>query len=270
MRNYILLLCLGLIVLAGCRNCKDKEDPCPSTRRTNANFFVYEWDGGTNPKVAGGGGDYLKKWWGASIDTDTICTNWAEFVPEDMNADRYEWVIGLDTFTSKTVSLAGFNNGNPNGVSIPVQLKVWKTPDRNCFPDDSGFAMKNRKLQAYNLGKSLLYDQPFLITLDNGDTMTFRVYFRTGFPGSDWYFTTGISKGELPTPLGSMAVGFNQMAFNYLRYTGNPNNPVDGGLGLIGVRIDPSNRIKIIGNYELTKKNQKELDKRGTFTGIRK
>lgn len=100
--------------------------------------------------------------------------------------------------------------------------------------------------------------------------MTFRVYFRTGFPGSDWYFTTSISKGELPTPLGSMAVGFKQMAFDYLRYTGNPNNPVDGGLGLIGVRIDPSNRNKIIGIYELTKKSHNDLDKRGTFIGMRK
>lgn len=112
MRWYLNLALAALAVLQGCKSC-DREDPCPSTRRTSANFFVYEWDASTNQQIVGGG-EYLKKWWGASIDTDTICTNWVEFVPEDMNADRYEWIIGLDTFTSKTVSLAGFSNLNPN------------------------------------------------------------------------------------------------------------------------------------------------------------
>jgi hypothetical protein len=261
---------LLLLAMAGCKSC-DREDQCPSTRRTNANFFVYEWDGGTNPKVAGGGGDYLKKWWGASIDTDTICTNWVEFVPEDMNADRYEWVIGLDTFTSKTVSLAGFSNLNPNGVSIPVQLKVWKTPDRNCFPDDSGFAIKNRRLQAYNGRKSLIYDYPYLITLENGDTMTFRLFYRTDFPGSDYEATTGVHPAEEIMPMGSWASGYKQAAFNYSRYPKvRPPGPQNWGVARVGVRIDPKDYRRILGTYELTKMDQTIIEKRGTFTGVRK
>jgi hypothetical protein len=187
-----------------------------------------------------------------------------------MNADRYEWIIGLDTFTSKTVSLAGFSNLNPNGITIPVQLKVWKTPDRNCFPDDSGFSVKNRRLQAYNSRKSLIYDHPYLITLENGDTMTFRLFYRTDFPGSDYEATTGVHPEEEIMPMDSWASGYKQVAFSYSRYPKVRIDPGNWGIGRVSVRINPKNHKRISGSYELTKMDQTIIEKRGTFTGIRK
>lgn len=260
---------LGLVLLGGCKSC-DHEDACPSTRKTNANFFIYEWDQGTSQELVGGG-DYLKPWWGQSLDTDTTCTNWVQFVAEDQNADRYQWIIGLDTFTSKSVFLAGFGNTKPEGIKIPVQLTIWKKPDRNCFPDDSGIAVMNRTLTALYHHRSLLFDNSYLITLENGDTMTFRCYYRTDLPGSsDYDATTGVHPQEQIVPMDSWAFGLKKAAFTYSRYPNNPDGEGNWGIGRVSVKVDPNNWRRITGTYELTKMNQKIIEKRGTFTGIRK
>ena len=88
MKNLSQPALIIFLVFSGCKSC-DKEDPCPSTRRTNANFFVYEWDVNTNQDIVGGG-EIFRKYWEPPMDTDTTCTNWVEFVAEDEKADRYQ------------------------------------------------------------------------------------------------------------------------------------------------------------------------------------
>lgn len=166
MRWYLFLAIAALAVLQGCKSC-ESENPCPSTRRTNANFFVYEWDGGTNQQIVGGG-EYFRKYWDPPMDTDTTCTNWVEFVAEDLNADRYEWIIGADTFTSQSVHLGGFHNDQPLGKKLNITLKTWKKPDRKCFPDDSGVAELRRTIVSFSAGGSLFWNKRYLVTLDTG------------------------------------------------------------------------------------------------------
>jgi len=269
MKSLLQILTFTLLVaLGGCKSC-DKEDPCPSTRRTNANFFIYEVDGKTSEELIGS--DFLKKWWDPPLDTDTTCTNWVQFVAEDQKADRYLWVIGLDTFNTKSVFLAGFSNITPGGIKIPVQLTIWKKPDLNCFPKDSGVATVKRNMVSTYGFKSLLWDYPYLITLENGDTMTFRLYYRTNYPrSSDYQVTTGVHPNEQIMPMDSWAVGYKKAAFTYGRYPNNPDNQGNWGIGSVGVKVDPKNWRRISGNYELTKMDTKIIEKQGTFTGIRK
>jgi hypothetical protein len=267
MRNYILLLCLGLIVLAGCRNCKDKEDPCPSTRRTNANFFVFEWDRSTNQQIVGGG-EAFREYWEPPMDTDTTCTNWVEFVAEDPNADRYEWIIGLDTFRTKSVSLGGFHNTEPLGKKLTVRLKTWKKPDRNCFPDDSGFAEKKRTIVSFNYKGSLFINKNYQVRLDNGDTSTFFLG-QVPYPRND-IGTTGITADQDTVYDLAFSCGYKKLVIGFPRQPKGMPYATPYGEYRVWTKIDPSNYRRITGSYYQTEPLTNKIIKQGTFTGLRK
>jgi hypothetical protein len=267
MKKYLNYLLLALVALAGCKSC-DREDPCPSTRRTNANFYVYEWDVNTNQKLVGGG-EIFRKYWEPPMDTDTTCTNWVEFVAEDPNADRYEWVIGLDTFRTRSVSLGGFHNSNPLGRQLTVSLKTWKKPDRNCFPDDSGFAEKKRTIVSFIYEGSLFVNKDYLVTLDNGDTSTFslRGYLE---PRND-YGTHGITADQDTVYGFDMSIGYKKLVIDFPRQPKDSAWATPYGWYTLWAKVDPNNYRRITGNYFLTKPwPPSEIIKRGTFTGIRK
>jgi len=261
--KYIFPL-IWLLLLAGCKNC-DKEDPCPSTRRTNANFFVYEWDVNTNQQIVGGG-EFFRKYWEPPMDTDTTCTNWVEFVAEDQNAVRYEWIIGLDTFTTRSVSLGGFHNSDPFGKKLTVSLKTWKKPDRNCFGEDSGYAEHRRTIVSYSYKGSLLTERNYFITLNNGDTSTlsFRFY---PYPRSD-VGTHGITSDQDTVYGFDFSVGYKKLAMIIDILPKDSIRPKFYGQQIISAMVSNKDYQRISGIYETIPKTGQR--KKGTFIGIRK
>ena len=266
MKNAIHLFFFLLLALAGCKSC-DREDPCPSTRRTNANFFVYEWDRFTNQGIVGGSEKY-REYWEPPMDTDTTCTNWVEFVAEDQNADRYEWIIGLDTFTTKSVSLGGFHNSFPQGRPLTISLKTWKKPDRNCFPDDSGFAEKRRTIVSFNYAGSLLRNKDYLVTLDNGDTSTLSVRWYDE-PRND-AGTHGITADQDTVYGFDMSVGYKKLVMGFPRQPKGMPWATPYGEYRVWTKVDPLNYRRITGSFYQTEPLTNKIIKRGTFTGIRK
>lgn len=267
MKKYLNFLFLCLLVLAGCKGCDEKVDPCPSTRRTNANFFVYEWDRFTNYEVVGGS-EFFRKYWDPPTDTDTTCTNWVEFVAEDQNADRYEWIIGADTFKSQSVHLGGFHNDQPLGKKLNITLKTWKKPDRNCFPFDSGFAEHKRTIVSFNAGGGLFWNKRYLVTLDNGDTSTLSLKDYPE-PRSD-YGTHGITSDQDTVYGFDMAVGYKKLVMGFPRQPRDSAWATPYGYYTLWAKVDPTNFRRITGSYEQTKRLTTTIIKRGTFTGIRK
>lgn len=267
MRWFVKLALLVVVGLAGCKSC-DKEDPCPSTRRTNANFFVYEWDRSTNQDIVGGG-EAFRKYWEPPTDTDTTCTNWVEFVAEDQNADRYQWIIGLDTFTTRSVTLGGFANNEPNGKKLTISLRTWKKPDRNCFPEDNGFAEMKRTIVSFSYFGSLFWNKRYLVTLDEKDTSTLWIS-QFGEPRND-YGTHGITTDQDTVYGFAMSVGYRKLIMGFPRQPKGMPWATPYGEYMVWVKVDPTNYRKISGLYYQTKPwPPTEIIKRGTFTGLRK
>ena len=126
-------ICLLLLVLAmglggQCKKkcydptnpqCED-YDPCYGKKKVSAQFTIHE-------AVA----NRSEEW--KYYDTDTIFTDAAYFTALEDNA-QYEWHIGADVLTTKKVTRTQF----PRGQTIPITLIVTKTPDKSCFPNDTG------------------------------------------------------------------------------------------------------------------------------------
>lgn len=120
--NY-LLGCL--LLLAGCKGCDDKVDPCKNLKPISASFKTRE-----NVAVS----DYMKNYF-LDIPCDTLIENGA-FTADELDATSYTWKVGVGVYHGKQLSLS-FGNVTP-GTLIPVKLIVHKTPNKNCFPNDDG------------------------------------------------------------------------------------------------------------------------------------
>ncbi|MEI6508366.1 MAG: hypothetical protein WCO54_07765 [Bacteroidota bacterium] len=148
MKNLFLITVL--IYLVSCKDnapepCKDPSnshcinyDPCYGKLPTNADFTMTEAFGITPP---------LMGW--EFYDTDTCSNSYVTFIAKDSSANSYLWQIGTDTFQRRSVTIHFPSNWvtHTNQINfIDVNLTVKKTPDKNCFPTDSGFAVKTRRL----------------------------------------------------------------------------------------------------------------------------
>ena len=140
MKNLLYWACLGLLVLGGCKSCKDEvqPDPCKDQYRTSADFKVEE-----------SLGDY----W---IECDSV-NGWNELnkvrFTAKFDADSFIWTIGRETIRTKSF----FRTSFPLGQWISVTLKVYrKNPFPACFPGDMGVDSMTRSI--YVWPKENLYD----------------------------------------------------------------------------------------------------------------
>ena len=129
MKKYTFLpIIYGLLVVASCRPEPPEPDPCAGKNPVTADFHMYE-----QLNLA-----YPDGW--ELYDTDTVATGSVIFKALEEDA-QYEWRLGRETIRERTFARSGF----PRGVTIPVSLKVTKTPDNDCFPEDSGVVTKTRE-----------------------------------------------------------------------------------------------------------------------------
>ena len=126
--SSLLLIVCWFLCSSSCTKDPDPEpDPCLGKNPVTADFHIYEtFD---TP--------YPKGW--RLYDTDTVATVGVTFVALERNA-KYEWRLGIKTIKDKSFYQENF----PRGTRIPVFLKVIKTPDNDCFPEDSGIVTKTR------------------------------------------------------------------------------------------------------------------------------
>ena len=129
MKYYITLLFMiyWFLWLQACRPKPPEPDPCLGKNPVTADFHIYE----------GFPGGYPDGW--ELYDTDTVVTDIITFTALE-KAAQYEWHLGTETIRKKTFTRSGF----PPNVNIAVSLKVIKTPDKTCFPKDSGIVSKTR------------------------------------------------------------------------------------------------------------------------------
>jgi hypothetical protein len=130
-RSRLIFTATGLIIfftiaLQGCGD-DPKPDPCEKERPISADFFIYETFG--NPILEG---------W-KNVDADTVAAYGVTFLAAEKNA-VYEWTLGAETITTRSFYREKF----PRGQNLEVSLKVTKTPNSNCFPDDDGVDFKRR------------------------------------------------------------------------------------------------------------------------------
>jgi len=223
MRYLLYWACLGLVVLGGCKSC-DREEACPSTRRTNANFKIEEYHNSIDPKAT----HYLYKGW-VFYDSDTVVLNRIRLTPEDMNAERYLWIIGADTFANKQPIIYGFTPQPPDYLStrkISITLTTWKKPDRTCFPDDSGKAVVTRMLTARHYSQGLPFGKWRVVFNNNpNDTSSFTLgyYFSPPLSIEPFYSGTTIKFDgcSFVSPRTEGIYGYRQGIFSVA--TCNPN-----------------------------------------------
>ena len=129
MKHYFILLFMiyWFLWLQACRPKPPEPDPCLGKNPVTADFHIYE----------GFPGGYPDGW--ELYDTDTVATGSVIFKALEEGA-QYEWRLGRETIRERSFARSDF----PRGTTIPVSLKVTKTPDNDCFPEDSGIVTKIR------------------------------------------------------------------------------------------------------------------------------
>lgn len=143
-RLFIGFMLFAVLIMAAC--CKDKcsdpanpdcgnYDACYGKKPVSAAFKIQEVL--QRPTLPNG--------WGESFDTDTITTYAVQFTALEEGAE-YEWHIGSEVLTGKSISKTNF----PLGGTYPITLIVKKTPDKACFPNDDGKDTVTRKMVAAN------------------------------------------------------------------------------------------------------------------------
>jgi hypothetical protein len=115
----------GMFTFSGC---DEPEDPCKGKNAVSADFKIYEVQQLALPE------DY------DPLDADTVSTDFVLFEAIEEDA-TYEWTLGAETITTKSFVRSDF----PRGQNFEVSLKVTKTPDKSCFPNDDGEDFKTRK-----------------------------------------------------------------------------------------------------------------------------
>ena len=125
MRSYFNILFISFLLLAGCKGCDEKVDPCKGKKPVTASFKTRE--------------SVLNEedWKGIFLDIpcDTLREN-GEFTADEADATSYTWKVGAGVYEGKKLSL-NFGNVAP-GTIVPVKLIVRKPPNTNCFPSDDG------------------------------------------------------------------------------------------------------------------------------------
>jgi len=121
-KTYIRLsTSLALVFLASCGG--EEPNPCAEEAPVTAAFKIEETFQLPN---------LLPESW-EFYDTDTVNTNYVMFTAIEDSA-VYEWQLGAETLTEQSFTRHSF----PRGENIEVSLKVTKTPNLGCFPDDDG------------------------------------------------------------------------------------------------------------------------------------
>jgi hypothetical protein len=211
-------ICLLLLVLAiglggQCKKkcydptnpqCED-YDPCYGKKKVSAQFTIHE-------AVA----NRSEEW--KYYDTDTIFTDAAYFTPLEDNA-QYEWHIGADVLTTKKVTRTQF----PRGQTIPITLIVTKTPDKSCFPNDTGRDSVTRwmHITAPNEPSKVFGAFKGYFGSNVKDTSTVRIYLKDSvmFHGRTETFliVNGLVKDcELQTyNFLENELGYKQLSFSY-------------------------------------------------------
>lgn len=130
--NFILLFLIGLIA---CR----RNNDCDNTslhQPTNAAFTII-------PQTFNGNDT---NWVYFNYDTVPALTAYITFSAEQTEGNpQYEWQIGVETYTTQSVTLYFDGTSSENGSAIPITLTIHRTPDK-CFPTDSGIATLTRKM----------------------------------------------------------------------------------------------------------------------------
>ncbi len=149
MKKYFFFLLLAfaqLLLWSSCEEdpkCTDitnpscpNYDPCYGKKSVSAAFKIQEV-----PYTPVDG-------WGESFDTDTVATYAITFTALEDNAE-YEWHIGSETLTGKSVTRTSF----PLGGTYPITLIVKKTPNKSCFPTDDGRDTVTRNMYMVRSGR---------------------------------------------------------------------------------------------------------------------
>ncbi|GAB4404802.1 MAG: hypothetical protein OHK0053_30460 [Microscillaceae bacterium] len=136
------------LALTGCEN-SPEPNPCQGKASVSAAFIIqeapYNW--------------FADEW--TYYDTDTIVTYRAIFTATEEDAE-YEWILGSETIHEPSFYREAF----PENTPIPVTLKVRKTPNQACFPDDDGEASLTRFFVFINETKAAYIGRYWGVNLD--------------------------------------------------------------------------------------------------------
>lgn len=151
MKNkMVIVFSMLLLFVVACK--KDKEadkccdptnpkcsnfDPCLGQNEVSADFVIEQEVMGAGPLVD----SFI-------IGLNQFNKSRIRFRALENNAN-YEWIIGHETLSTQSV-IRDFGNV-PRGMNIPIQLKVTKTPNKDCFPFDDG---KDQKSKTFRIIKS--------------------------------------------------------------------------------------------------------------------
>lgn len=234
--------------MAGCQD-KDRPNPCVNQQPTSADFVIRE-------RI---GIDLLNKVRLYEVDTVGISSRIPiTFSAKDTVAARYQWTVGNDprVYTQREISLAFDQLNGP----VTVRLRVQKTPNTACFPNDTGEATAQKTLVLVPQAQAPIYGDYEGYSLSNpGRKFTIQIR-----PNSLLNLPEGCRydlRNEVL--IGSTAL----FAFS------NTFDPPFGAASLSGWgALDRQNKRKIVFEYSYTDLSQPTPTRRlnDTFVGFKR
>ena len=235
MRYILYWACLSLLVLGGCKSCKDEvpPDPCAGYKPLTANFKIWE----VNPSQDDRFLEWYPKW--LTEDTDSL-RSWAfaaEAAEPYLSKDsvQYKWEIGSEILRTKKISRFFLY---PYPKFIDIKLTVTRRSKKECSPLDSNDAVFTRRLY---VARPSLFTGIWHGYIDNNvnDTLTIG-FFGASLPPpprncgySIWNFP---SRGFYVHMRGTSTQ--TQITRGFSNICASPTNPIDRPWGHIYAHID--------------------------------
>ena len=264
----VLVVPIAIGIMFSLEGCGDK---CEGSKRTSAEFKVYNelyYFDKENGKIV----EKIKL-----VEEDTFMLSYVTFEAFDPNAQSYEWTIGSDPRkrTEKKFTLFFDKPGVISENPLPIKLKVTKTPDTKCFPNDTGSDSVIRKIYFLPQDKWPVYGKYF----GSDNTKPNEKYTIEIFPGFKNGFYTTDSLKNLPGGCNNRSASFRDgtaFEFTISRVQTSDNNNVFPTPNCVFRDYDKkigylkSDRKTIVIDYQFTDKYEKdESSQKRIFTGIR-
>lgn len=227
------------------------SNPCEGLNPTTADFITYQHTAYFT------GWDTLVEFhqhclWGGAITLQAV-----------QDDAEYHWVIGSDHYYTREVT---FQFGAEfEGQNIPLTLTVTRTPNTQCFPNDSGTATMTKTVTPRSQCDAAIYGRYYGAWDDNpADSFVFEItYDPEGLSLCDGLLWVIGAKPNFP----DTCIGANGMRLNnYIELADLPTS-CHGPLGK-GFLDSTLNNIKI--DYSITETTESELTRENhIFKGYR-
>ena len=271
MEKFIMLFAVVCMSISSCRK---EIAPEPCTDPLNPNCINYHPCNGVQPVTADFEMWYYDRISDFKIHEDSIFPPGTILFKAKLNGAQYQWLLGKDTETVQ-LDYRIFGAAPPDTIygTYNNSLTVWKTPNKNCYPNDLATASLTRKITIVRPSK-LQTTGVFKVLFDGyADSNIIQIQpWAQNFPYNPNADRERISDrifiGFKDTRSDTLSFGTANGDYYYMNtiiYLGTYDGP---GIPFGGkITVDPASQT-IVGNYTIELKGT-EIKKQHHFKGRR-